>query len=78
MCILKDLLKILPDFTEIELFKDEICRTLQYSSEKIEILKNDMNEITESSENIVNVSLLLLFDLKSCCLNDSKFMIDRN
>ena len=45
----------LPDFTEIDLFKDEICHTLEECGSRIEFLKTEMNELSESAESITKV-----------------------
>lgn len=52
MIQIEDLLPLLPDFTEIDSFKEEICRTLEESSAKIDHLKSEMNELSESAESI--------------------------
>lgn len=49
---IEDLLPHLPDFTEIDLFKDEICRTLNDYGARIDHLKSEMNELSESAESI--------------------------
>jgi hypothetical protein len=51
---IEHLLPFLPDFTEIDLFKDEICTTLNDYGARIEHLKTEMNELSESAESIVN------------------------
>jgi len=42
---IEDLLPFLPDFTEIDFFKDEICSTLNDYGARIEHLKTEMNEL---------------------------------
>ncbi len=49
-----DLLPILPDFTEIDLFKEEICSTLEASESQIEDLKTNMICLSETAEGITN------------------------
>jgi hypothetical protein len=49
---IEDLLPLLPDFTEIEFFKEEICRTLEDCGAHIDHLKLEMEELSESAENI--------------------------
>ena len=48
---IEDLLPHLPDFTEIDTFKDEICGTLEEYAGKIERLKDEMKELSDSAEN---------------------------
>lgn len=48
----EDLLSILPDFTEIDLLKNEICLSLEISGERIENLKSEMNELSDSADSI--------------------------
>ncbi len=50
---IEDLLPHLPDFTEIDTFKDEICNTLEEYGSKIERLKDEMKELSDSAENTV-------------------------
>ena len=52
----QDLLPHLPNFTEIELFQDEICQTLQDCGDNIQYLKNQMRELAESADSTVLVS----------------------
>eukprot|EP00595_Chromulina_sp_UTEXLB2642_P003347 CAMPEP_0196765756 /NCGR_PEP_ID=MMETSP1095-20130614/11823_1 /TAXON_ID=96789 ORGANISM="Chromulina nebulosa, Strain UTEXLB2642" /NCGR_SAMPLE_ID=MMETSP1095 /ASSEMBLY_ACC=CAM_ASM_000446 /LENGTH=508 /DNA_ID=CAMNT_0042124375 /DNA_START=1550 /DNA_END=3072 /DNA_ORIENTATION=- len=49
---IEDLLPYLPDFAEIDVFKDEICKSLEQSGAKIDNLKHEMTELSESAENI--------------------------
>ncbi len=51
----QDLLPLLPDFTEIELFNDEICHTLEDCGARIDSLKAEMEELSESAESICKV-----------------------
>ena len=51
---IEDLLPLLPDFTEIELFKEDICQTLQDCGSRIDHLKSEMQELSESAESINN------------------------
>lgn len=39
---------MLPDFTEIELFKSEICNSLEHCTERIDMVKEDMSKLAES------------------------------
>jgi DNA-binding IscR family transcriptional regulator len=48
-----DLLPHLPNFTEIDLFKDEICHTLEQCGSKVLALKAEMEELAESTESTV-------------------------
>ena len=57
----QDLLPHLPNFTEIELFQDEICQTLQQCGDNIQYLKNQMRELADSAESTMQVSAVLLF-----------------
>ncbi len=56
LCVAQDLLPHLPDFTEIDLFKDEICVSLEECSAHIEHLRLDMVEMADSAEGIVKVN----------------------
>ena len=47
----------LPDNTEIDLFKDEICRTLEDCGSRIDSLKAEMTELSDSAESITKASL---------------------
>ncbi|UZJ55107.1 hypothetical protein CBS101457_004427 [Exobasidium rhododendri] len=49
---IEDILPIFPDFTIIDSFKDEICNALESYSNRIEILKTEMDEATQSAESI--------------------------
>jgi hypothetical protein len=49
---IEDLLPLLPEFTEIDLFKEEICLALEESESHIETLKAEMEELSESAEAI--------------------------
>jgi ribosomal protein S14 len=49
---IEDLLPLLPDFTEIELFKEDICGTLEDCGSRIDHLKSEMEELSESAESI--------------------------
>eukprot|EP00605_Chrysophyceae_sp_TOSAG23-4_P000496 GSChrysophyteH1.ASY1.ANO1.556.1 assembled CDS len=51
---IEDLLPLLPDFTEIDLFKEDICSTLEDCSARIEHLQTEMQELSESAESISN------------------------
>jgi len=46
---IEDVLPHLPDFAELDMFKDEICRTLDSYGQRIDSLKHEMEELTESS-----------------------------
>lgn len=45
----------LPDFTEIDQFKEEICCTLAEYGARMEELRTEMEELTLSAENIEKV-----------------------
>jgi len=47
-----DILQHLPDFTDVDLLQDKICRTLESFGDKIESLKAEMSELSESAESI--------------------------
>ena len=49
---IEDILEHLPDFTEIDLFKEEICNTLEDYATRIENLKVEMDELSSSAEAI--------------------------
>ena len=49
---LKDILEHLPDFTEIDLFKDEICRTLEEYGTRVDDLKAEIDDLSASAESI--------------------------
>lgn len=49
---IEDLLPLLPDFTEIELFKEDICGTLEECGQRIDHLKFEMEELSETAEGI--------------------------
>ncbi len=49
---IEDLLPLLPDFTEIELLKEDICGTLEECGRRIDHLKSEMEELSESAEGI--------------------------
>jgi len=49
---IEDILEHLPDFTEIDLFKEEICNTLEDYATRIETLKSEMDELSYSAETI--------------------------
>lgn len=49
---IEDILPIFPDFTIIDSFKDEICNALESYSNRIEVLKTEMDQATESAESI--------------------------
>jgi hypothetical protein len=50
MLTIDDLLPHLPNFTEIDLFKDEICMTLEVCGSKILSLKEDMEFLSEAAD----------------------------
>lgn len=52
MLRIEHLLPHLPEFTEIDLFKDEICRTLEDCSARIDHLKSEMKELSDTAEGI--------------------------
>jgi hypothetical protein len=45
-------LPLLPDFTEIDAFKDHICATLEVCGQRIENLQHDMDELSSSADEI--------------------------
>ncbi len=47
------MLPMLPDFTEIDLFKTEICSSLQASSDRIHVVREDMMRLAESVDHTV-------------------------
>lgn len=49
---IEDILPIFPDFTIIDSFKDEICHALESYSNRIESLKTEMDQATQSAESI--------------------------
>ena len=49
---IEDILPLLPDFTEIDVFKDHICATLESCGHRIENLQQDMDDLSASSEEI--------------------------
>lgn len=51
----QDLLPLLPDFTEIDLFKTEICASLEESSDRIGLVREDMTRLALSVDNTVQV-----------------------
>ena len=60
----------MPDFTEIDLFKEEIYKTLEDYVTRIDRMKEEMEELSTSAEAIENVilySFYLLF-ICYCCL----------
>jgi hypothetical protein len=52
------LLPHLPDFTEVDLLKDDICKALEDSSARLDSLKREMSELFESSQGITQVNKL--------------------
>jgi hypothetical protein len=51
----QDILPLLPDFTEIDVFKDHICETLETCGHRIENLQHDMDELSASADEIQKV-----------------------
>lgn len=49
---IEDILPIFPDFTIIDSFKDKICHALESYSNRIESLKTEMDQATQSAESI--------------------------
>jgi hypothetical protein len=49
----QDLLPLLPDFTEIDFFKDEICASLEGCGHRISALKTEMEELAETADSTV-------------------------
>jgi hypothetical protein len=56
----QDLLPHLPNFTEIELFQEEICQSLQTCGDNIQYLKNLMRDLAETTDTTVLVRRLVL------------------
>jgi vacuolar protein sorting-associated protein 18 len=52
----QDILDKLPDFTEIDLFKEEIYKTLEDYASRVESMKEEMEELSNSAEVIEEVS----------------------
>ena len=50
---MEDLLPLMPDFTEVGLVRDELCRTLERSSLRVEEATASMAELADSAEAIV-------------------------
>ena len=50
---MEDLLPLMPDFTEFGLVRDELCRTLERSSLRVEEASASMAELADSAEAIV-------------------------
>ena len=50
---MEDLLPLMPDFTEFGLVRDELCRTLERSSVRVEEATASMAELADSAEAIV-------------------------
>jgi hypothetical protein len=55
----QDLLPHLPNFTEMELFQEDICQTLQHCGDNIQLLKNQMRELADTAETTMQVWVLL-------------------
>jgi hypothetical protein len=51
----------LPDFTEIDQFKEEICCTLAEYGARMEGLRAEMDELSISAENIEKVFKILIY-----------------
>jgi hypothetical protein len=56
-------LPFLPDFTDIEIFKDELCQSLERGGSKIQLLRAEMEELAESAQATVQVLIETSFDL---------------
>jgi vacuolar protein sorting-associated protein 18 len=56
LCV-QDLLPLLPDFTEIDFFKEEICKSLEDCSGSIGNIKMEMQQLADDVDNTVNVWL---------------------
>lgn len=52
---IEDLLPLLPDFTEIDLFKEQICSSLDKCGVGIQEVKTEMQELASSVENTLQV-----------------------
>lgn len=53
---MQDVLPHLPDFTEIDAFRDDICAALEVCSGHLDALKLEMQELSDSSMTINKVS----------------------
>lgn len=49
---IEDILPFFPDFTVIDSFKDDICQALENYSQRIDNLKTEMDQATQSAESI--------------------------
>ena len=58
---LQDILALLPDDTKLDLFREEVCRGLEESSQEVDRLRNIMDETQETAENISKVIVLAIF-----------------
>lgn len=54
----QDLLPLLPDFTEIDLFKEQICNSLNSYGSRIQEVKAEMLELTSTVESSLQVGIL--------------------
>ncbi len=52
---------MLPDFTEIDFFKDEICKTLEDCTASIANIKVEMQQLADDVDNTVNVRMFVEF-----------------
>lgn len=53
---IQDLLPLLPEFAEIDAFRDQICTALDQASSHIDRLKIEMQELTDASIGIKKVN----------------------
>jgi hypothetical protein len=51
----QDLLPLLPDFTEIDLFKEQICSSLDSCGSRIQEVKTEMQELATTVESTLQV-----------------------
>lgn len=79
---IEDLLPFLPDFTQLDNFKDEICRTLEAYGNRIESLQTEMEELTERCVLPTSIALCARCGLRSfahslLCLRCSAAGLDK-
>lgn len=46
---------MLPEFTDVDVLKDDICAILEENGAKIDRIKGDIQELSDSADNIVKV-----------------------
>ena len=57
---MQDILEYLPDFSEIDHFKEEIYSTLEEYANRVEGMKEEMEELSNSAEAIEMVSTWII------------------